>query len=109
MLSPALRDYLHTFITHISSILNMVAASKLSLVVGSVLAPAAVNAFTVQSFASSLDNSLMLSPYTAPLPYKQNSTLSSWGLTINDTPSGHKQVIDGFGAAVTDSTVSVGT
>ena len=32
---------------------------------------------------------------------------STWNLTIDDTSSGHKQTIDGFGAAVADATVSV--
>lgn len=84
----------------------MVAASKLSLVLGGVLAPTA-HAFTVQSFASSFDRSLQLSPYTAPVKGNGNSTgYSTWGISVDDTPAGYRQTIDGFGAAITDSTVS---
>jgi len=80
----------------------MVAASKLSLV----LAPAA-HAFTVQSFASSFDSQLQLSPYTAPIRGNGNSTgYSTWGISVDDTTVGYRQTIDGFGAAITDSTVS---
>jgi len=78
----------------------MVATSKLSFVLGSVLVPAA-QAFTPQAFASSLDNVYQLSNYTPPISGKGNTTLSStWGISVTDTAAGHKQTIDGFGAAV---------
>ncbi|OBT68804.1 hypothetical protein VE03_02055 [Pseudogymnoascus sp. 23342-1-I1] len=35
------------------------------------------------------------------------TTVSTWELQVDDTSSGHKQFITGFGAAVTDATVSV--
>lgn len=65
-------------------------------------------ATTPQAFASSSDGSLKLSAYSAPV--KGNGSpngASTWQLSIDDTSSGHKQVIDGFGAAVTDATIAV--
>lgn len=36
---------------------------------------------------------------------KDTSNASTWNLTIDDTGAGDRQVITGFGAAITDSTV----
>jgi len=84
----------------------MVAASKLSLVLAGVLVPG-THAFTVQSFASSFDSQLQLSPYTAPIRGKGNSTgYSTWDISVDDTTAGYRQTIDGFGAAVGDNLVS---
>lgn len=82
----------------------MVGISRLSLVAGAALSPT-VYAATAQSFASSLDNTLQLSPYTAPVLNGANTggISSTWGLSFDDTSSGHKQTIDGFGAAVCHS------
>lgn len=61
-----------------------------------------------QAYASSSDGSLKLSPYNAPVPGSGSPNgASTWKLSIDDTASGHKQTIDGFGAAVTDATVAV--
>ncbi|KAB5571901.1 beta-1,6-glucanase Neg1 [Coniochaeta sp. 2T2.1] len=65
-------------------------------------------ATTPQAFASSSDGSLKLSSYSAPV--RGNGSpggASTWKLSIDDTSSGRKQAIDGFGAAVTDATVAV--
>lgn len=61
-----------------------------------------------QAFASSSDGSLKLSAYNAPVRGNGSPNgASTWQLSIDDTSSGHKQTIDGFGAAVTDATVAV--
>ena len=64
---------------------------------------------SAQAFASSSDLSLALSSYSAPTLNggNQGSISKTWQLTVDDTPSGHKQSVTGFGAAITDSTVSV--
>jgi len=64
---------------------------------------------TPQAFASSSDGALKLSAYSAPVKGAASPPpgASTWKLEIDDTPSGYKQTIDGFGAAVTDATVAV--
>ena len=75
------------------------------LVLGSAIKDRAT---TPQSFASSSDGSLKLSAYNAPVKGSGSSNgASTWSLSIDDTSSGHKQTVEGFGAAVTDSTVTV--
>ncbi|OIW31660.1 glycoside hydrolase family 30 protein [Coniochaeta ligniaria NRRL 30616] len=65
-------------------------------------------ATTPQAFASSSDGSLKLSAYNAPVKGSGSPNgASTWALNIDDTSSGHKQTVDGFGAAVTDATVTV--
>lgn len=77
----------------------MVVTSKLSLLLLS--GAGAAHAFTVQSFASSFDSQLQLSPYTAPVRGKGNSTgFSTWSVEVDDSSAGYRQTIDGFGAAV---------
>lgn len=64
---------------------------------------------SAQSYASNKDGSLKLSLYPAPTlngGTQPSSVTSTWALTVDDTPSGHKQSVTGFGAAITDSTVS---
>lgn len=59
------------------------------------------------AFASNSDGSLKLSPVTAPVQGSGNpGSASTWQLNIDDTSSGHKQTITGFGGAVTDATVT---
>jgi glucosylceramidase len=50
-----------------------------------------------------------LSAYNAPVKGKGSppSGASTWQLSIDDTSSGYKQTVEGFGAAVTDATVAV--
>ncbi|KAK3380917.1 beta-1,6-glucanase Neg1 [Podospora didyma] len=62
-----------------------------------------------QSFASSSDGRYKLSPVDAPVRGQGNpgDGSSAWTLTVDDTPSGHRQQITGFGASVTDATVTV--
>lgn len=59
------------------------------------------------AYCTNSDLTYKLSPITAPVQGNGNSTTSQqiFNLTIDDTPSGYKQTIDGFGAAVTDATV----
>jgi len=61
-----------------------------------------------QAFCSSQDGTYKLSPFSAPVqgPGTPGNT-GTWKLDIDDTPSGYKQKVTGFGAAVTDATVSV--
>lgn len=61
-----------------------------------------------QAYASSADGTLKLSSYNAPVRGTGSPNgASTWRLSIDDTAAGHKQTIDGFGAAVTDATVAV--
>lgn len=73
-----------------------------TLLLSSFVAQAAYAAVTPASFVSSLDNSLQLTQYIAPVLGAGNASAysSSWGLTVDDTPTGYKQTMDGFGAAV---------
>lgn len=58
--------------------------------------------------ASSSDGQLKLSPADAPVKGAGNpGSASTWKLTVDDTPSGRRQQVTGFGAAVTDATVAV--
>ncbi|KAK8078712.1 glycoside hydrolase family 30 protein [Apiospora phragmitis] len=63
-----------------------------------------------KAFASSSDGKYKLSTFDAPVKGSSASPpagASQWKLSIDDTPAGHRQQITGFGAAVTDATVSV--
>ncbi|KAK7959948.1 glucan endo-1-6-glucosidase BGN16.3 [Apiospora aurea] len=62
-----------------------------------------------KAFASSSDGKYKLSAVDAPVKGAGSppSGASQWKLGIDDTPAGHRQQITGFGAAVTDATVSV--
>ena len=64
---------------------------------------------SAQAYASSSDLSLALSPYNVPTLNggNQGSVTKTWQLTVDDTDAGKKQAVTGFGAAITDSTVSV--
>lgn len=63
---------------------------------------------TATSYCSSGDSVYQLSPFDAPVSGAGSAGgLSTWQLTVDDTSSGYKQEITGFGAAVTDATVSV--
>jgi O-glycosyl hydrolase len=58
------------------------------------------------AFATNSDGSLQLSSIAAPVQGAGTGGASTWALSIDDTPSGYKQTITGFGAAVTDATVT---
>lgn len=61
-----------------------------------------------QSYCSSSDRKYNLSAFDAPVSGAGSpGSMSTWKLTIDDTPAGYKQSITGFGAAVTDATVAV--
>lgn len=63
---------------------------------------------SARAFCSSSDGRYKLSEFDAPVAGNGDpGGMSTWDLTIDDTPSGHKQQITGFGAAVTDATVTV--
>ena len=68
-------------------------------------------ASTAASFATTSNSKLLLSSVQAPTKgYYYGScsgTVGCWNFTTNDSPSGYKQTLDGFGAAVTDATVAV--
>lgn len=68
----------------------------------------AVRSISPRAIVSSNDGQYKLSNYTAPTLGAGNagSINSTWSLSIDDTASGHKQQLTGFGAAVTDATVS---
>jgi glucan endo-1,6-beta-glucosidase len=59
------------------------------------------------AFASNSAGNLQLSSIAAPVQGAGSpGSESTWKLSIDDTPSGYKQTITGFGAAVTDATVT---
>ncbi|KAK7934535.1 glucan endo-1-6-glucosidase BGN16.3 [Apiospora marii] len=63
-----------------------------------------------KAFASSSDGKYKLSAVDAPVKGagpSPPSGASTWKLSVDDTPAGRRQQITGFGAAVTDATVSV--
>lgn len=67
--------------------------------------PRATSAAT--SYCSSEDSTYQLSPFDAPVAGAGDAAgASTWTLSVDDTSSGYKQKITGFGAAVTDATVS---
>lgn len=59
------------------------------------------------SYVTSSDGAYNLSSYAPPVMAGARHPKSSWTLKVDDTKSGQKQQIVGFGAAVTDSTVTV--
>lgn len=63
---------------------------------------------TAQSFVSNHNLTYRLATYDAPV--KGNGSAGGklkWALSVDDTPSGHRQTVQGFGATVTDATVDV--
>ena len=79
------------------------------LLLGALAAPVVLAASTPPiAVASTADGSLKLSLVTSPVKGAgtpgSNKTVK---VSIDDTASGHKQTVRGFGAAVTDSTVEV--
>ncbi|KAI1171880.1 beta-1,6-glucanase Neg1 [Nemania sp. FL0916] len=65
-------------------------------------------ATTAAAWASSSDGAYKLSSWQAPVQGTGSpGSYSTWSFTVNDGSSGHKQTVKGFGAAVTDATVSV--
>ncbi|KAI0129814.1 glycoside hydrolase family 30 protein [Xylariales sp. AK1849] len=63
---------------------------------------------SAQAFISSSDRTYNLSSYDAPVSGAGTpGDSSTWNLSIDDTETGHKQIVTGFGAAVTDATVAV--
>lgn len=64
-------------------------------------------AASASAYASSSDGSLKLSSVAAPVQGAGSpGSESTWQLNIDDTSSGYKQTITGFGGAVTDATVT---
>lgn len=85
-----------------SLLLTVLAGSQ--AVCGSVLKSRA----SASAYVSSSDGKYKLSGWDAPVSGAGTpGTASTWKLTVDDTSSGHKQVVTGFGAAVTDATVTV--
>lgn len=67
----------------------------------------AKRAGSASAFCSNSGGNYRLSSIAAPVQGSGNpGSESTWQLSIDDTSSGHKQTIAGFGAAVTDATVS---
>lgn len=82
----------------------LVAALQASAVAA--VKPRATSAAT--SYCSSEDGTYQLSPFDAPVAGAGDAPdgASTWTLSVDDTSSGYKQKITGFGAAVTDATVA---
>ncbi|KAI8955315.1 glycoside hydrolase family 30 protein [Xylaria longipes] len=64
-------------------------------------------AATPAAYVTTSDLSHKLSPAAAPVSGRGTGGSSTWDLTIDDTASGYKQTIIGFGGSVTDATVTV--
>ncbi|ORY63855.1 glycoside hydrolase family 30 protein [Pseudomassariella vexata] len=63
---------------------------------------------SAQAFCSSSDGVYKLSTFDAPVSGTGTpGNAPTWKLTVDDTSSGYKQKVTGFGAAVTDATVSL--
>lgn len=62
---------------------------------------------SASAYSSNSDGSYKLSSIDAPVQGAGSpGSSSTWNLTVNDSSDGHKQTIVGFGAAVTDATVT---
>lgn len=62
---------------------------------------------SASAYCTSKDTTYKLSSFDAPVSGAGDANgMSTWSLTVDDTSAGHKQKITGFGAAVTDATVS---
>lgn len=62
---------------------------------------------TPEAYCSNSDGSYKLSSIAAPVEGAGSAgSEAKWDLTIDDTSSGYKQSVTGFGAALTDATVS---
>lgn len=59
------------------------------------------------AYVTTSDLSRKLSSVTAPVSGRGSGGSSTWELTVDDTASGNKQTIIGFGGSVTDATVTV--
>lgn len=59
------------------------------------------------AYVTTSDLSHKLSSAAAPISGRGTGGSSTWDLTIDDTASGRKQTIIGFGGSVTDATVTV--
>lgn len=78
----------------------------LGLAAVSQASPAEKRAGTASAFSSNSAGNYKLSSIATPVQGAGSpGSESTWKLTIDDTSSGHKQTIVGFGAAVTDATV----
>lgn len=84
-----------------------IAAATLFRVCASTPASGKPRDSTASAYCSSSDGNYTLSSFDAPVPGTGNANgQSTWTLNVDDTQSGYKQNITGFGAAVTDATVT---
>ncbi|KAL9096350.1 MAG: hypothetical protein Q9165_001347 [Trypethelium subeluteriae] len=95
----------------VTTLLTMLLLSLVLCIHAAAAWPASLKArqSSARAYASSSDLSLALSSYSAPTLNggNQGSISKTWQLTVDDTNAGKKQAVTGFGAAITDSTVSV--
>lgn len=72
------------------------------------MVPNLASSTAAEAYCSSSDSIYRLSRFDSPVQGTGASNgMSMWQLSVDDTPSGYKQKITGFGAAVTDATVTV--
>lgn len=69
--------------------------------------PSLLKRAAASSYLTSADGAYNLSSYAAPVMDTGKPPKSTWSLKVDDTAKGHKQQMVGFGAAVTDATVTV--
>ena len=66
----------------------------------------ALGVITPASFVTSSDGVYKLTSYTAPVKGGGSSSIpSTWALSVDDTASGHKQSITGFGGTLLQSLI----
>jgi glucosylceramidase len=89
------------------NIIAMVYAAWTLLSLAALSHAAEKRAGSASAYSSNSAGNYKLSPIAAPVQGSGSpGSESTWKLSIDDTSSGHKQTIVGFGAAVTDATVT---
>ncbi|KAI4592769.1 Endo-1,6-beta-D-glucanase neg1 [Pestalotiopsis sp. 9143b] len=90
------------------SLLALLAGGSQAAYSTSIAAAAASVDAAATAYISSSDRKYNVSTWEAPVSGAGTpGDSSTWSLSVDDTASGHKQVVTGFGAAVTDATVAV--
>lgn len=87
---------------------SAIAVTALLWISGATASPVEPRASGPSAYCSSSDGTYNLTSFDTPVSGTGNANgQSTWILSVDDTSSGYKQKITGFGAAVTDATVAV--
>lgn len=105
--ASSLQHLYHTTKLVVNSFAMVYAAWTLLSFAALSYAAAHKRAGSASAYSSNSAGNYKLSPIAAPVQGSGSpGSESTWKLSIDDTSSGHKQTIVGFGAAVTDATVT---